>query len=81
MEYRTIEARYMERDNLFPTKDEVVAHYYRFGWRGFTKDFVRHLDTLRKAVQNIKQCYPCTDFFDGMLDIALTPPDTAKICW
>ena len=71
LDYRAIERLYMERDDLFPDKDAAVTHYRRFGWRGFSKDFVRHLDALRDTVHTIERCYPYTDYFDGMLDIAL----------
>lgn len=74
LSYRTIERQYMERDDLFPTKDEVVAHYHRFGWWGFSDRFIERLDALRSAVMCAKIFCGYMDRFDGMLNIALTSP-------
>ena len=70
LNYYTIERQYMERDDLFPDKDAVVAHYHRFGWRGFTDQFMRQLDTLRITVLSLKAYY--ANDFEGMLNLALT---------
>ncbi len=70
LNYYTIERQYMERDDLFPDKDAAVAHYRRFGWRGFTDQFMRQLDALRSSVLSVKADYP--NDFKGTLDLALT---------
>ena len=70
LEYRAIEQQYMTRDDLFPSKETVVAHFHRFGWRGFTNRFVEHLDALRTSLLAVNASFPRE--FEDMLDVALT---------
>lgn len=69
--YRDIEALYMSRDDLFPTKDEVIEYFHRFGLRGFSSGFLLRLDALRAAVTSAKSYAVFDGVFEQMLDLAL----------
>lgn len=64
-----VEPAYMNNDDLFPTKDEVVEHWQRFGLLGFTKEAITALKqavcALRATTQSIYFQYPS----DGMRNL------------
>lgn len=69
--YRRIESLYMSRDDLFPTKAEVVEYFHRFGLFGFSSGFLLRLDALRAAVTSAKRYAVFDGMFEQMLDLAL----------
>lgn len=73
--YRLIESLYLNRDDLFPTKKEVVEHYHRFGTRGFSSKFIEKLDALRAAIAEVRDfndSYSFKGCTAPMLRMALT---------
>ena len=56
--YAKIEAIYMERDDLFPDQESVIAHFKTLGSYGFAKPFIDAIDGIASTLGHLSRIAP-----------------------